>query len=307
MLFGGGRAKNGSARSVASSAAIDDPRARPRAVAVERRAAMPRVPEVEQHVARPRVEPARAARHRKIGQVRDAADVDDDAVDAAAEERGVERGHERRALPARSDVAAPEVGDHRHVGLLGDARRIVELQRPAFLGAMPDRLPVDARRDDVVRGRRRRPGRRCAARARTGPQACWPLLPLRTSSSRVAACSARSSCRRSVGKAMCVDASGTHGRGTRRELRQHGVDAVETRTGHHARVELAVRRRRHATANVTWRRRTPAAPKRRATSSCATAGSTLAANAARRDGGSGSPPGSATVSGSRWTLATRNS
>ncbi len=109
------------------------------------------VPKVEQHVARSRVESARSARDGQIGQVRDAADVDDDAVNAAAEERRVERRHEGRALPARGDVAAPEVGDHGHVGLLGDARRIVELQRPALLRSMPDRLPMDARSDDVVR------------------------------------------------------------------------------------------------------------------------------------------------------------
>ena len=69
-----------------------------------------------------------------------------------AEQRGVERGHQRRALSAGRDVAPPEVGDDRHAGALGHARRIVELDRPAEVGAVAHRLAVDAGGDDVGSG-----------------------------------------------------------------------------------------------------------------------------------------------------------
>ena len=130
---------------------VDAPRASPRAVAVECVAAVPRVPEVEQHVAGTGVEAAHLAALRQIGQVGDAADVHDHAMRAAAEERRVERRHQRRTLAAGGDVAAPEIGDDRDARLLGDARRIVELQRPALVGTVAQRLAVDACRDDVVR------------------------------------------------------------------------------------------------------------------------------------------------------------
>ena len=93
--------------------------------------------------------PRTVAARRQIGEVGDAAEIDDDAMRVAAEERGVERRHQRRALAARRDVAAAEIGDDGHAGPLGDARRVVELQRPAFVGAMAQRLAVDARGDDV--------------------------------------------------------------------------------------------------------------------------------------------------------------
>ena len=60
------------------------------------------------------------------------------------EQRGVKRRHERRALPARRDVAAAEIGDDDHAGFLGDARRIVELHGEAAVGPMAQRLAVHA-------------------------------------------------------------------------------------------------------------------------------------------------------------------
>jgi len=56
----------------------------------------------------------------------------------------VESRNERRALPAGGDVAAPEIRHHREPRALGHARRVVELQRPAALGTMPQGLPVHA-------------------------------------------------------------------------------------------------------------------------------------------------------------------
>jgi hypothetical protein len=69
-----------------------------------------------------------------------------------AEERRVKGGHQRRALPAGGDVATPEIGDDGHAGPLGNACRIVELQRPAFIGAVAQRLAVHTRCDHIRRG-----------------------------------------------------------------------------------------------------------------------------------------------------------
>ena len=70
---------------------------------------------------------------------------------SAPEERGVKGRHQRRTLAAGGDVAAPEIGDDGQAGPLGDARRVVELQRPAFVGTVAQRLAVHARRDHVLR------------------------------------------------------------------------------------------------------------------------------------------------------------
>ena len=59
---------------------LDAARGAPCAVGVERAAAVARVPEIEQHVAGTRVETAHETARRKVGDVRDAADVGDDAV-----------------------------------------------------------------------------------------------------------------------------------------------------------------------------------------------------------------------------------
>ena len=66
--------------STASSCRIDVPDAAQRAVVVEGRVAMAQAPQVEQDVARAGVESAHAAARRQIGDVRDAADVGDDAM-----------------------------------------------------------------------------------------------------------------------------------------------------------------------------------------------------------------------------------
>ncbi len=126
---------------------------RPRAVTIERGAPVPRVPEVEQHVARSGVEAAHIARRRQIGEIGDASEIDDDTVRLTSEERGVERGHQRRAFASSRDIAAPEIGDDRHPGPFGNAGGVVQLQRPAFVGTVAQRLTVDTRGNNVRRSK----------------------------------------------------------------------------------------------------------------------------------------------------------
>jgi hypothetical protein len=63
----------------------------------------------------------------------------------------VEGRHERRALPAGSDVAAAEIGDDIDAGELGEERRRVQLHRVAArrAGAMANRLAVRTDRGDL--------------------------------------------------------------------------------------------------------------------------------------------------------------
>ena len=111
------------------------------------------VPQVDQHVAGTGVEAAHRAVGRQVGDVGDAAEVDDHAMRAViAEQRAVERRHQRCALPAGGDVAAAEIGDDGDAALLGDARRVVELHGDALVGAMAQRLAVHAGGHDVAQG-----------------------------------------------------------------------------------------------------------------------------------------------------------
>ena len=58
---------------------------------------------------------------RQVGQIADAADVDDDAVDVGmAQYMIVKCGNQRRALPACGDVAAAKVADHGDAGQFGE-------------------------------------------------------------------------------------------------------------------------------------------------------------------------------------------
>ena len=53
----------------------------------------------------------------QIGQIADAADVDDDAMDVRMTQHTiVKRGNQGGALPACGDVAAAKVADHRDTG-----------------------------------------------------------------------------------------------------------------------------------------------------------------------------------------------
>ena len=62
----------------------------------------------------------------------------------------MEGGHERRAFAAGGDVAAAEVAHDVQARQFGHQGRIVELQRPALFGAVPDRLPVNAHGGHVL-------------------------------------------------------------------------------------------------------------------------------------------------------------
>src|SRR5260221_428305 len=100
-------------------------------------------PGVEQNVAGSRVEACYEPFSGKIGQIGYAAEIDDDAVAARVPENSrMKRRYERCTLPARSDVAAPEVGNHRNAGTLCKPRRIAELQAVPGARAMTHCLPV---------------------------------------------------------------------------------------------------------------------------------------------------------------------
>ncbi len=122
-------------------------RCRPCALRIEGRAAVARAPQIGERITGPRVEAAHRAVDGQIRHVGDATDVHDDAVAITPrEQRRVERGHERRALPAGGDVAAAEIADDDHPRLLGNARGIVELNGDAEVGTVPQRLAVHAGR-----------------------------------------------------------------------------------------------------------------------------------------------------------------
>ena len=148
---------------------------------------MARVPQVEQHVARSGVEAAHRRRSRgssvtlamppRLTTTRSRA--------GSREQRRVEGRHQRRALPARGDVARAEIGDHGHVRALGDARGVVEsgpsslragdgapsgrarrrrplraASTPAASHALAQRLRVEIGQRDSPRARRARSRRR---------------------------------------------------------------------------------------------------------------------------------------------------
>ena len=196
---------------------------------------------VEQHVARAGVETAhRRTGCEQVGQVRDAAEVQRRRVrDRHARTARVKRGHQRRALPARGDVATPEVGDDRHAEALGDARRIVELERPAGVGTMAHGLPVDAGSHDVLRrnsgGLRRFRDRvrikvgELDARLRGARELVVAARLQRQQRRRATRRATRRAPRRAFGTRRLLG----------REIGDDGIDAVETRPRHHAGVDVA--------------------------------------------------------------------
>src|SRR5256886_13933829 len=100
-------------------------------------------PGVEQNVAGSRVEAFHWPLAGKIGQTGYSAEIDDDAVAARVSENSrVKRRYQRCILPTRSDVAAPEIGDHRNARALGKPRRIAELQAVPGPRPMTHCLPV---------------------------------------------------------------------------------------------------------------------------------------------------------------------
>ena len=207
---------------------------------VERVTAIARAPEIRKHIAGTGVEAADGTAGWQIGDVRDAADVDDDAMPVAlAEQRGVKGGNERRALPARRDVAASEIGDHRDARALSHTRGVVQLQRKAALGTMTQRLSVHADGDDAFRRKLR-----CCERTRdrvgvelrqhvggrSGARAIRSRRAFATPRARRATLSGTPNAR--LLRRAC-DAE------RRRELGDDGVDAVEARARHDACKQLA--------------------------------------------------------------------
>ena len=142
-------------------------------------------------------------------------------------------------LAAGGDVATAKVGHDGHVGVLRHARRIVDLQRPAFVRSVPHRLPVDAGGDDIVRGNvcSGAYATQCVhveigQHVRRARRAHDFVLRRRPAMPEVPGAVA-------VGKSICVAASSEQVADPGREIREHGIDPVEARPGHHARVEFA--------------------------------------------------------------------
>ena len=204
---------------------------------------MTRRPQVHQDVTGAGVEAADCSARRQVGDVGDSSDVDDCAMDERiCEQRRVECRHQRRALPAGRDVAAPEIRHDGDVSMLGDPRRIVDLQRPALLRAVPHRLTMDAGRHQVVR---RHAGHRAGVpdrfRIEVGKcigRTCCPRDFIRARGLQGHQFIAQGRGKGDVGRTQCADRIA----GLRGKRRHHGIDAIQTRSGHHAGKKLAVGR-----------------------------------------------------------------
>ena len=99
----------------------------------------------------PRIERDRIADRRHIGDVGDAADIDEcDRISIAKRrwqatgERGVIGGHERSALPAQFHIVRTHVEDHGNAGLPCQQRAVAQLHGQRRSGPMQHRLTVKA-------------------------------------------------------------------------------------------------------------------------------------------------------------------
>ena len=111
------------------------------AAGVERHPALARHPLVDQRIARPGIEGDRIAGFGHIGNVRNAADIDEDDGIAASEglrqrarKRRVIGRNERRPLPAKGHVVRPHVEHDRKAGFLCQQRTVAELHRKPRAG-----------------------------------------------------------------------------------------------------------------------------------------------------------------------------
>ena len=110
---------------------------RPAAVGVVVHPAVAPDPLIEERVAGAGVEPddRRARAGRQVGDVGDAADVDDGAAGPGGVKQPVVKGrHQGRALAAGGEVARAEIGHGRDAGALGDDRRVAHLERERLFG-----------------------------------------------------------------------------------------------------------------------------------------------------------------------------
>src|SRR5206468_6199748 len=117
----------------------------PCAIAIEGRARVTFAPGIEQRVARSGVEATHRPERRQVGEIGDAAQIDDDTMPIVLpEQRSVQRGHQRSPLPSGSYIATAKVGDHRDAGCLREPRGVGKLCRITELGTVPNRLAVYA-------------------------------------------------------------------------------------------------------------------------------------------------------------------
>src|SRR6185312_13622782 len=97
-------------------------------------AALLQAPGIQERVGRPRVETAHLAVGVQHGDVGDAAQVQYyAALPGHSEHGGVERRHQRRALPTGSQVGAAEIGGHVDAAAFGDERGIANLHGERFI------------------------------------------------------------------------------------------------------------------------------------------------------------------------------
>src|SRR6267378_3746866 len=248
-------------------------------------------PGVEQNVARSCVEACNGTFAGKIGQVGYTAEIDDDAVAAWVPENSrMKRRYERCTLPARSDVAAPEIGDHRNARALRKPRRVTKLQAVPGSRPMTHCLPVTTdggyglRVDAVflkeafgrlsVKPREFDPCKGCTMQLVAGPlvqgeQGAFQGLRIRQE-------------------------PGTQKKRSALQVDEDGIDAVEARARHQTDVDLG-RCRSRGTAHSSSAR----SPFFRRSSRAMT-GSAVRLNAARSIAGIGCAAGKAMVSGLRF-------
>ena len=208
------------------------------------------------------------------------------------EQRGVQRGGERSALPPSGDVATAKIGDDGDAAGFGEPRRIGKLGRELELGPMTHRLPVQAdcgnvRRFETRIGKNPRNGSRAAIHQRIGGE--------RRAMQFVGAAFLQSielGPKGGVERNMAARAD-SPGRGA--EIGQHRVDAVDAGARHQADVELAGQ---PLLDSYSWRRGDVA--ERRF-------GKRRDARGIRRSvGGASGGAGSAIVIGLKILLSTRN-
>ena len=124
------------------------------AAVVERRSAARAQKIVDQRIARTRVAGERRGPVREIGDIGDAADIDDDERPRPIGRRGqgvMEDRYERRPLPARGDVGGAEVIDDRDCETRSERAAIADLHRQSLRRPMQHRLAVKADDVDVAR------------------------------------------------------------------------------------------------------------------------------------------------------------
>ena len=145
---------------------------------------------------------------------------------------------QRRAVATGRDIAAAKIGDYGDSGVFGNARGVVQLQGPAFVGPMPHRLAMHARSDKVTwhhagvnAGRRdgfRVEIRQLIGRAGRAPQLIAPGL--------------LQGVQLVMQRGWKVEVGRTercaHSPVGRREVGDDGIDAVEAGAGHHAGIAL---------------------------------------------------------------------